>query len=70
MARKHSKRGTVKQDVVRELIEPERSERKVAPNPETGDYEVQRVVTSAVWKQGRAQGPTTKRGQRNGSVSK
>lgn len=64
--RKHRKQGIVKSDVNREVITPEKEEVKIAMNPATGEFEARRVVTPAVFKQGRAKASTIDRGMKNG----
>lgn len=58
-------RGFSKQPVENILIRPEVRERKVLTNPITGDIEVVHIVMPAVYKKGRAQGPTTTKGKKN-----
>jgi len=65
VARKHRKQGTSSSPVERTLVAPEVKDRKVVTNPETGEFEVQHVVTPAVYQQGKALRSTTERGKPN-----
>lgn len=62
-------RGFKKMPVERTLVSPEvrKKVRKVLLNPETNKYEVKHIETviPAVYRQGRAKGPTTSKGAQN-----
>jgi hypothetical protein len=61
MARKHAKKFSKKQPVERAVIS--HGERKIVTQPD-GTFAV--IPASPVFQQGKAQGPTTTKGQRNG----
>lgn len=71
MARKHRKKGIVKQHAPRTLVAEAQTERKILLNPATDQYEpVLVVVKPAIYKQEPAVGPTTKRGLPNTQPTK
>lgn len=65
MARKHAKKYSKKQSVQRTLLTPEKVEKKIVTDPVTGDFKVVTIVTPAVYRQGKADAPTSTKGQRN-----
>lgn len=70
MARHHRQKG-IKQYVERTLVSPEVTEVRIVLNPATQQYEPKRIVVKpAVYRQGKAAGPTTRRGFANSAPSK
>jgi len=67
MARKHRKfRGGGKSHVQSILITPEKVTSAIKQNPVTGEFEIVKTVTPAVYKQGKAYNSTSHPTRKNG----